>query len=302
MKNKKLFILPFLITLLFNNIVSAQNGNPSAAGSSEDGVKSVLCGGVERWAVKVLVDAAAAQVNYTPLPTTIDSLINIPTTPSTSAPRMAGKEFQSYVFTCNITIKKNEDDNDYHLVLKSGSETMIGEVPDPVCSAAASSVHVNEFISARNWVNAHIGTGAVSNVNIAPVDVTGVSFVDVPHGQTGAAPNQMEIHPILGLRFSTATGLNETGNDAPAFTVSVNPSVFSESAGFHITSDRGLSGKFRLELFSVSGDRVRDLDLPAATGKEINYTFTRAGLAGGMYIYRLRNNGSIFYEGRIMIR
>ena len=280
----------------------AQDGNPATPGSAEDGVKSVLCGGVERWAVKVLVDAAAVQVNYTPLPTTIDSLIHIPTTPSTSAPRMAGKEFQSYLFTCNITIKKNEDDNDYHLVLKSGTETMIGEVPDPVCSAAASSVHVNEFISARNWVNAHIGTGAVSNVNIAPVDVTGVSFVDVPHGQTGAAPNQMEIHPILGLRFSTATGLNETGNDAPAFTVSVNPSVFSESAGFHITSDRGLSGKFRLELFSVSGDRVRDLDLPAATGKEINYTFTRAGLAGGMYIYRLRNNGSIFYEGRIMIR
>ncbi len=280
----------------------AQDGNPATPGSTEDGVKSVLCGGVERWAVKVLVDAAAAQVNYSPLPTTIDSLIHIPTTPSTSAPRMAGKEFQSYLFTCNITIKKNEDDNDYHLVLKSGTETMIGEVPDPVCSAAASSVHVNEFITARNWVNAHIGTGAVANVNIAPVDVTGVSFVDVPHGQTGAAPNQMEIHPILNLQFSAATGLNDGGSRAPAFTVSVNPPVFSGSACFHVTSDRELTGNFRLELFSVSGDRVRDIDLQAAGGKEISYTFTRGGLAGGIYIYRLRNNGSIFYEGRIVIQ
>ena len=299
MKNKKLFLLPILLLSFFPTIVYAQE-KPVKALDDGDNTKSVLCGGVERWAVKVLIDAAAAQVNYNPKLTTIDSLINIPTVPNQNAPRMAGIEFQNYTIACKITIKKNEDDNDYHLVLQSGSETMIGEVPDPVCSAAASSAHVNEFITARNWVNTHIGTGAVANVNIAPVDITGVSFVDPPHGQTGRAPNGMEIHPILNIQFSALTGLDE-GN-APSFKVSVNPSIFSESTNFHITSEHEMFGKCSLEIFSVSGIRVRDLDIPVTSKKEINYTFSRNGLTGGMYIYRIRNNELILYEGKIIIQ
>ena len=181
-----------MFIFFFQIIVSAQ-GKPDKAPDNEDGTKSVLCGGVERWVVKVLADAGAAQVNYTPKLTTIDSLIHIPTTPDQNAQRMAGIEFQSYVFTCNITIKKNEDDDDYHLVIKSGSETKIGEVPDPACASVAISAHVNEFMAARNWVNQHIGTNAVPNVTIAPVDITGVSFVDPPHGQTGRRVKYLDI-------------------------------------------------------------------------------------------------------------
>jgi len=299
LKNKILFLLPVLLLFFFPTILFSQD-KPVKAPDDGDGSKSVLCGGVERWAVKVLTDAAAAQVNYTPKLTTLDSLIHIPTVPNQNAPRMAGIEFQNYTITCNITIKKNEDDNDYHLVLKSGTETMIGEVPDPVCSAAASSAHVNEFIAARNWVNTHIGTGAVANVNIAPVDITGVSFVDPPHGQTGRAPNGMEIHPILNIQFSALTGLDD-GN-APTFKVSANPSIFSESTIFHISSDNEMFGKCSLEVFSVSGIMVRDIDIPVTDKKEINYTFSRNGLTGGIYIYRIRNNESILYEGKIIVQ
>ena len=299
LKNKKIFLLSFLFLSMFPTIVSAQEKSDKSPVNG-DGTKSVLCGGVERWAVKVLTDAAAAQVNYTPKLTSVDSLIHIPTAPNQNAPRMAGIEFQSYVFPCNITIKKNEDDNDYHLVLKSGTETMIGEVPDPVCSAAASSAHLNEFIMARNWVNTHIGTGALANVNIAPVDITGVSFVDPPHGQTGRAPNGMEIHPILNIQFSALTGL-DAGN-APTFKVSVNPSIFSESTNFHLSSDHEMFRKCSLEIFSASGIRVRDLEVPVTDKNEINYTFCRNGLKGGMYIYRIRNNESILYEGKIIIQ
>ena len=122
MKNKKLFLLSILLTFIFQATLSAQV-KPVNAADNEDGTKNVLCGGVERWSVKVLTDAAAAQVNYTPKLTTMDSLIHIPTNPSTIAPRMAGIEFQNYTLTCKITIKKNEDDNDYHLVLQSGTAT-----------------------------------------------------------------------------------------------------------------------------------------------------------------------------------
>jgi hypothetical protein len=29
--------------------------------------------------------------------------------------------------------------------------------------------------------------------------VTGVLFFDVPHGQTGVAPNAVELHPVIGI-------------------------------------------------------------------------------------------------------
>ncbi|HET9096986.1 MAG TPA: hypothetical protein VFN37_10015, partial [Candidatus Baltobacteraceae bacterium] len=33
------------------------------------------------------------------------------------------------------------------------------------------------------------------------VDVTGVAFFDALHGQTGVAPNGIEIHPVLSIDF-----------------------------------------------------------------------------------------------------
>ena len=87
---------------------------------------------------------------------------------------------------------------------------------------------MDEYIAARNWVNTNISPDPVPNVNIAPVDITGVAFVDPPHGQTGRAPNGMEIHPILNINYSDNTGINNQKDHTPAFKVSVNPSIFSE--------------------------------------------------------------------------
>src|SRR5262245_48485180 len=35
-----------------------------------------------------------------------------------------------------------------------------------------------------------------------PVRISGVGMFDFPHGQTGAAPNQIELHPVLALSFN----------------------------------------------------------------------------------------------------
>jgi hypothetical protein len=298
----KTYFFLFLVLFIPQSALVAQDKSIKTTDNDENGTASPLCGGVERWAVKVLTDVSAPLVNYTPVLTTIDSLIHIPTTPDQNAPRILGIEFQTYTIHCKIIIKKNESDNDYHLVIKDGNETMIGEVPDPVCAAAASSAHVDDFIAARNWVNTYIGPDPVSNVNIAEVDITGVSFVDMPHGQTGAAPNQMEIHPILNIRFSDNTGINDTKDHAPAFKVSVNPSVFSESTHFHITSYNEMFGKCSLVIYSLSGEMVKNIYIPGTSKKEINYTFSRNGLTTGMYIYRILNNESILYEGKIIIQ
>ena len=34
--------------------------------------------------------------------------------------------------------------------------------------------------------------------------VTGVGMFDLAHGQTGAAPNDMELHPVLDIIFNPA--------------------------------------------------------------------------------------------------
>ena len=34
----------------------------------------------------------------------------------------------------------------------------------------------------------------------AKAQITGVAFFDFKHGQTGVAPNAIELHPILGFR------------------------------------------------------------------------------------------------------
>jgi len=61
-------------------------------------------------------------------------------------------------------------------------------------------------------------------------------------------------------------------------------------------------GRCRLELYSLTGDRVKSLDVPVSSKKEINYTFNRNGLINGLYIYRILNNESILYEGKIIVK
>ncbi len=46
-------------------------------------------------------------------------------------------------------------------------------------------------------------TAARARVRLcAHARVTGVAFFDFDHGQTGVAPNAIELHPILGFRCS----------------------------------------------------------------------------------------------------
>ena len=146
----------------------------------------VPCGGVERWSIKVLTDSDTSTVNFNPIASTIDSLVQI-VVPSHNGhtPRMAGIEDKVYKVRCHITIKKNEDDEDYHLVLSDSlGNTLIAECPDPTCVTVSSSAYVSQFISGRQFVDTNIAPGNVYNVNLPTVEVTGVAFVDVPHGQT----------------------------------------------------------------------------------------------------------------------
>ncbi|MGD0711062.1 MAG: hypothetical protein ABR968_07740 [Bacteroidales bacterium] len=297
-----IFIISFFLVPLFS---IAQEKGFKAEDDDGDNPTGILCGGTERWAVKVLADAAASSVNYTPIATTIDSLIHISTpTPSTSAPRgLTPLEYKTFFVHCNIKELRPESDNDYHLVLHDinhPTETMIGEVPDPTCSVAATSAHVSEFISARNWVSTHIGTTENLSVNIPEVCITGVAFEDPPHGQSGAAPNNLELHSIIGMEYCTLVGIDVPVS--PRFTAEVNPTAFSESTNFHVMANTIKLGTCTLDIYDLKSNKVQSLNLPVSNNKEINYTFHKGNLVAGMYIYRIWNDNTILYEGKLVIQ
>jgi hypothetical protein len=302
----KLVNLCVLALLLAVNITNAQSNAKQNKTEEEEeereqmNGKQVMCGGTERWAVKVLTDAAVSTINFTSIPATVASMVNIVTpTPSTSMPRYAGVEDKCYTFTCNVTVKKAETDNDYHLVLSDGTHTLIGEIPDPVCAAAASSNYVAQYTAGRNFVDTYIGTGSYSSVHIPVVQVYGVAFVDPPHGQTGAAPNNLEIHPILKINFLGTTGINDV---APEKQLDVNifPNPFTDNINVNLTSKTSTLKNCSIQFFDILANKVAEFDLKVKGKKEISETVNTTQIAPGTYIYRIISDGKPIYDGRII--
>jgi hypothetical protein len=191
-----------------------------------------------------------------------------------------------------------ENDSDYHLVLSDTVHTMIGEVPNPVCSSVAISPKANEFTTARNWVDANIAGGNVFNINLPPVVVTGVAFIDTAHGQTGAAPNQLELHSIIDIHFAVITKANEIQSKAMTTTVAPNP--FSNATTITIASSADMLNNYVLQLFNSAGVQVKEIQIPA-NGNKTTFTLHKDNLKPGFYIYRVVNKGTSFCEGHLIV-
>ena len=78
--------------------------------------------------------------------------------------------------------------------------------------------------NARAQVDAMFNvTTSFQSVNV-PVRITGVGMHDFPHGQTGAAPNQIELHSVIDIIFNP-------GNTTSDFTLSASPTSLSVAQG-----------------------------------------------------------------------
>ena len=79
---------------------------------------------------------------------------------------------------------------------------MIVEFPDAdTCSGAVGSAHAQEMRSARAALIAAEGQPSSSHfINLSgTATITGVGFFDFIHGQTGVAPNGIELHPVVSF-------------------------------------------------------------------------------------------------------
>jgi hypothetical protein len=164
--------------------------------------------GVERWSVKTGTDADAGKISLqSTTSTTISSLAALPAPSSLpSNNRIVPTETTVYRLQATLLEFKLEADSDYHLVLKdTAGHTMIAEIPDPACVGSSSPL-LTSIDKARGEFDAkYTPTGSFQTVN-APVTVTGVGFFDFLHGQTGVAPNGIELHSVLDVQFGTGTG------------------------------------------------------------------------------------------------
>src|SRR5262245_37797910 len=111
------------------------------------------CGGVQRWDVKTLTDENVDKVVFTPESATIAKLESFnPPQWGTKLPRHQGTETRMFTIECTIPQYIWEADDDIHLVLKDGSHTMVGEIPDPRCPNNVSG-YSKKFEAARKNFN-----------------------------------------------------------------------------------------------------------------------------------------------------
>lgn len=148
---------------------------------------SLAACGVERWTVKTLGDRPVLRPSRTG---TLRYLVTRPA-PRSLPDRRLPFERNAFTVFAAVTLAR-EDDGDLQLVLQSGRYHMIAEAPTFVCTIRAKLPLRRAMATARSRVRICSHT-----------KLTGVAFFDYKHGQTGVAPNGIELHPLLGFHCLT---------------------------------------------------------------------------------------------------
>lgn len=181
-------------------VPSKANFTPSHGGATFLAFRSGGGCGMERWAVKTMTDPLAAQVALTPKDTTIARLVAI-APPVNPTDRVAPTEETTYRVHGVIILVKQEADSDYHVVIEDPQgNTMIVEATSPNCDNG--SVVAGQIAQVRQAMDNQFPGGHFTGQ--VPATVTGVGFFDRLHGQSGVAPNGIELHPLTAVQFGAA--------------------------------------------------------------------------------------------------
>jgi hypothetical protein len=162
--------------------------------------------GVERWSVKTGTDPQASSVNLSSYVSSTIYNFHQSVRPGSlpSNGRVSPRETTQYRLSGTLTKYVREADSDYHLVIKdSAGRTMIVELPASNCVGAGSPFGPG-IARARSQFDARFTATTSMKTTSTPVTIKGVGFWDFIHGQTGVAPNGIEVHPVLDITFGTA--------------------------------------------------------------------------------------------------
>jgi hypothetical protein len=164
--------------------------------------------------VKTLGDTDAGRVSLEPLASTVLELASHPAPSNAELRQHANSridsigdppvELSTYTLSIVLVEFKMETDQDIHLVVADpddASQTMIVEFPDANCLPGTDPALVEEMQAARDSLVVTCGEPQPRfRACTANAQVTGVGFFDFQHGQTGVAPNAVELHPVLDFQ------------------------------------------------------------------------------------------------------
>jgi hypothetical protein len=132
---------------------------------------------------------AAAAINALPMPHP---------TPRT---RNTAYERRAWRVKAQIVQFKLEDDSDIHLILYWAGRYMIAEMPLAACLPSTTRDR-RAIVATRAAFVRRCGFPTSDRQPLGAVAVvSGVDFWDAAHGQTGAARNYAELHPVTALRI-----------------------------------------------------------------------------------------------------
>jgi len=169
----------------------------------------------ERWPVKVLTDQDRAQIHKTAKNEQVSVLGGLDgprnserTSANAKDHRLGVPEETTYRVRALLLGYRKEADGDFHLVLQDPDDTnatMIAEIADPQCVQDQTlATQVGNF---RQRLVAKFGAPGKRTKRLphpVPITLRGIGFFDVEHGteQDGKAPNNLELHPVIGMSIS----------------------------------------------------------------------------------------------------
>jgi len=194
--------------------------------------------GVERWSIKTGTDSQAPSISLSTYISTTIYNMRSSTAPSSlpANSRIAPRELNQYQVSGTLTKYKRETDSDYHLVIQDGSgRTMIVEIPSINCVGAGSPFGTG-ISHARAQFDAKLTATSTMKSTSLPITIRGIGFWDFIHGQTGVAPNGIEVHPVLNIVFNSA---KEGEPDVAAPPVALPADVVEDDDGGRVHVYRG---------------------------------------------------------------
>jgi hypothetical protein len=172
-------------------------------------IRQVVKPGLARWPVKTGQDEDVARVSATPVVTTVEDLGKLarPMDPFAVVPELQSHRAppaELTIYTVEGTIVSGilEVDGDFELTLqgKTGA-TMRVEAPNPAPQFIGNSSWAKEIATVRKQLDEKLKPERRLTRTSVRARITGVGFFDQMHGQTGLAPNGIELHPILRVEF-----------------------------------------------------------------------------------------------------
>jgi hypothetical protein len=175
-----------------------------ASGPAAAATASTITCGHWRWPVKTGSDATRYRVSTVVTNTTIGYLDGLKPPSSFGSygqnHRIKWPEFRTWQLNrITLIAVRLEDDGDIHLRLLSAGKKMIAEIPLPRCVSSTSPWKA-AITSARNAVTSRywVSLDSWHYVN-RTISIRGLGFFDEEHNVTGAAPNDIELHPVTAI-------------------------------------------------------------------------------------------------------